>query len=284
MAAAMPERMLGPCRSGKHRSLEDPGTEADPEKESTMRTPFNSRRVATHHRDDPHAEGEPAQLKARNRVPRRVSMQKETPMAIKMPKIHHSRTAIAAFVAVLTFALSTPFAVNAEDQVLVEEPVLTAEDQVPALAPVAGPSWDETSGYGAVEASRATIGHPAASTTQVPSDVRWAPARVIVPGASLEAMRVLAAQQALQSRDLGSMQEDALFAVVAAGASWDETSGYGSVEASRAANALPDVPAASVSPDFIPAALASGQRAESAHLATVPLPGEDAVEVRRTQR
>jgi hypothetical protein len=170
-----------------------------------MRTPFNSRRVATHHRDDPHAEGEPAQLKARNRVPRRVSMQKETPMAIKMPKIHHSRTAIAAFVAVLTFALSTPFAVNAEDQVLVEEPVLTAEDQVPALAPVAGPSWDETSGYGSVEASRAAHALavvPETSTTQVPSDVRWAPARVI-----------------------------------ASGALWDETSGYGSVEASRAARA-----------------------------------------------
>ena len=33
------------------------------------------------------------------------------------------------------------------------------------LAPVASPSWDETSGYGAVEANRATIGHPATSTT-----------------------------------------------------------------------------------------------------------------------
>jgi hypothetical protein len=284
MPAAVPERRLGLCRSAKRRSLEDPGTEADPEKESTMRTPFISSRVATHQRHDVHAAAEHARINAQTLVPRRVSAQKETPMAIEMPTIHHSRTAIAAFVAVLTFALSTPFAVNAEDQVLVEEPVLTAEDQVPALAPVAGPSWDETSGYGAVEASRATIGHPAASTTQVPSDVRWAPARVIVPGASLEAMRVLAAQQALQSRDLGSMQEDALFAVVAAGASWDETSGYGSVEASRAANALPDVPAASVSPDFIPAALASGQRAESAHLATVPVPGDVAVAVHRIQR
>ena len=45
---------------------------------------------------------------------------------------------------------------------------------------------------------------------------------------------MLIAQQALQAGDLGSMQEEALFAVVAASSSWDETSGYGSVEASRA--------------------------------------------------
>jgi hypothetical protein len=44
------------------------------------------------------------------------------------------------------------------------------------VASVAAPSWDETSGYGSVEASRATIGHPAGITTQVPADVRWAPA------------------------------------------------------------------------------------------------------------
>jgi hypothetical protein len=98
----------------------------------------------------------------------------------------------------------------------------------------AAPSWDETSGYGAVEASRASIGHAAASTTQVPADVRWAPAGVIAPESSIEASRVLTAQQALQSQDLGSLQEEALFAVVAAGSSWDQTSGYASVEASRA--------------------------------------------------
>src|SRR5215210_8324872 len=55
----------------------------------------------------------------------------------------------------------------------------------------AGPTWDEASGYGAVEASRATIGYPAASPSAVQT-------------------RVLAAQQALQSPDLGSLQEDAL--------------------------------------------------------------------------
>jgi hypothetical protein len=59
------------------------------------------------------------------------------------------------------------------------------------------------------------IGHPAASITN-------------------QANRVLVAQHALQSHDLGSMQEERLYAIVAAAPSWDETSGYGSVEASRA--------------------------------------------------
>jgi hypothetical protein len=122
----------------------------------------------------------------------------------------------------------------------------------------AAPSWDDTSGYGSVEASRATIGHSATSTAdeaallaqfraseralslslgadqQVPADVRWAPVPAIAPESSVEASRVLAAQQALQSHDLGSLQEEALLAVVAASSSWDETSGYGAVEAARA--------------------------------------------------
>jgi hypothetical protein len=55
------------------------------------------------------------------------------------------------------------------------------------LAPVAGPSWDETSGYASVEASRAVIGHPATSTTQVPADVRWAPAGTIDRAGVIEA-------------------------------------------------------------------------------------------------
>jgi hypothetical protein len=105
----------------------------------------------------------------------------------------------------------------------------------------AGPSWDQTSGYESVEASRAAIGHATSNTSeeaallaQVPADVRWAPARAIAPGSPAEASRVLAAEQALQSPDLGSMQEEALLAVVAASSSWDETSGYGAVEAARA--------------------------------------------------
>jgi hypothetical protein len=73
------------------------------------------------------------------------------------------------------------------------------------LAPAAAPSWDETSGYGAVEATRATIGHPAASTTA-------------------EQTRLVAAQQALLSQDLGSLQEDALTAIVDASSADAEAS------------------------------------------------------------
>jgi len=144
----------------------------------------------------------------------------------------------------------------------------------PLLAP-AGPTWDATSGYGAVEASRATIGSPATSTSAVQT-------------------RVLAAQRALQGGDLGSLQEEALLAVVSAGQSWDETSGYGSLEASRVANALPVAPGASTtqvpadvrwapagtsgpessraaSRDDLPVALGTGTRSESVHLATIAL-------------
>jgi hypothetical protein len=253
----------------------------------------------------------------------------------EMSTNRRSRTAISVFAAVLTLALSAPLAVNAdkvvtgEDEVLVVAPVTapgvagTSGDDVRATRALAAqgalqsgemgslqeehlraivaaaPSWDETSGYGAVEASRATIAYPAASasaeetrvlaaqqalqspdlgslqedalfavvasasTAQVPADVRWAPADTIGPASSRavspgylpvalgtgtrsesvhlatialpsEQTRVRAAQQALQRGDLGSMQEDALRAVVSAGQSWDETSGYRSVEASRA--------------------------------------------------
>ena len=61
-----------------------------------------------------------------------------------MSTLHRSRTVIPAVVALLTVALPAPIAVH-------------AQDQVPALAPVAGRSWEETSGYRSVEASRATI-------------------------------------------------------------------------------------------------------------------------------
>ena len=159
-----------------------------------------------------------------------------------MRTIHRSRTAISAFVAVLMFALSAPIAVHAEEQVIAEEQVLAAEEQDPALAP-AVPSWDETSGYGSVEASRAEI-------------------------------------SALLSGEVISGQEQVLAMAAAAATLWDETSGYGSVEASRAAASALLAPVAepSTCADYIPAALASGQRAESAHLATVPLPGEDSVD------
>src|SRR5215207_3451189 len=107
-----------------------------------------------------------------------------------MSTSRHCRTAISAFVTVLSFVLSAPTAVTAQEQVIADEQVLAAEEQDPALAP-AVPSWDETSGYGSVEASRATIGHDAVRGF-------W-----------------------------GTGHE----ASAAMGRSWDDLSGYGSVEA-----------------------------------------------------
>ena len=183
-----------------------------------------------------------------------------------MSTIHRSRTIISSFAAVFMLALSAPIAVHAED------PVVPVEEQALAPASIPGPS------------------------------------------VSVADSRVSAAQQALLSPDLGSMQEEALLAVVAASSSWDETSGYRAVEAARAANALPAAPAVimsqvpsdvrwapaltgadptgdessgyhafeasraaargATSPDSLLTALATGQRSESAHLATVPLPGD----------
>jgi hypothetical protein len=103
-----------------------------------------------------------------------------------------------------------------------------------------GRSWDDLSGYGSVEASRADM-------------------------------------SAMLSGDVISGREQALAFAAAAATFWDATSGYGSVEANRAAASA--LVALVVAPtrcsDSVPAALASSQRAESAHLATIPLPGED---------
>jgi hypothetical protein len=88
-----------------------------------------------------------------------------------------------SFVAIsglLLGAMAVPAAAQAPDQ-----------DQIVVAAP-AGPSWDETSGYASVEASRALAAAPATLSNQVPADVRWAPA-----------------------------------------VSWDEASGYGAVEHNR---------------------------------------------------
>jgi hypothetical protein len=87
---------------------------------------------------------------------------------------------------------------------------VAAEDDITAMAPVAAPSADET-GADAVLATRA-----------------------------------LAAQQALLSGDIGSIQEESLLAIVAAAPSGDATRSGGSTEASHAANALPVVPSASM--------------------------------------
>jgi hypothetical protein len=138
-----------------------------------------------------------------------------------------------------------------------------------SLAPASATTsdWDERSGYGAVEASRATADlavAPMDITSLVPSDVRWAPEEVsenplIAAHEAVQAgylgstqaraaanmvpvvpMHVVAAQRALQTSDPGSIVEEALLRIVAGYYTWDALSGYGSVEASRAAiSALP---------------------------------------------
>ena len=75
---------------------------------------------------------------------------------------------------------------------------------------------DQSSHSGAVAAGRMAIGEPAMRTTA-------------------ESSRVAAAQQALLSGDLGSMQEAALAAVVAASTTPDEASVDDALAADRAA-------------------------------------------------
>ncbi|MGH2616102.1 MAG: hypothetical protein ACRDJC_12740 [Thermomicrobiales bacterium] len=120
---------------------------------------------------------------------------------------HPVRTSVLGIVAMFNVVLFAPVDVRAQEETL-------------AAAPSIDASWDETSGYGAVEAVRAAIG-----------DLSWDDARDY---GSVDASRVIAARQALLTGDLGSMQEEALLAVVDAGAPQDEISGYGSVEAPSA--------------------------------------------------
>jgi hypothetical protein len=124
-------------------------------------------------------------------------------METAMFSIHRSRSLFLGSAAFLALALFAPSLVNADEAIPVIAPVADpSTDAVPVIAPVAAPSVDDTS----ADAVRAT--------------------------------RALAAERALLSGDIGSMQEDRLLAIVAAASSWDATSGYGAVEASRAANAL----------------------------------------------
>jgi hypothetical protein len=111
--------------------------------------------------------------------------------------IHQSHRLFIGIAALFAFTLLAPVAV-------------TAEEEVTALAPVAATSVDDTS-----------------------ADAVWA------------APSALAAQRALLTGNLGSMQEEHLLAIVAVNPSLDTTGGCGSVEASRAANGLPAAPATS---------------------------------------
>jgi hypothetical protein len=156
-----------------------------------------------------------------------------------MRTLHRFRTAPVVIAAFLASALVTPVTVNAEEPVLAAAPAAASWDETSGYGSVeasradvsalwsgelirdqeqtlafagaaAATLWDAMSGYGAVEASRAANALPVAPSafpSQVPSDVRWAPERAL---------------------------EHAMNPLVAAAMAWDETSGYGAVEASRA--------------------------------------------------
>jgi hypothetical protein len=154
-----------------------------------------------------------------------------------MRTLHRFRTASVVIAAFLAFALFTPLTVNADEPVLAAAPAAASWDETSGYGSVeasradvsalwsselihdqeqtlafaaAATLWDAMSGYGAVEATRAANALPAAPsafTSQVSSDVRWAPDRAL---------------------------EHAMNPLVAAAMAWDASSGYGAVEASRA--------------------------------------------------
>jgi hypothetical protein len=109
-----------------------------------------------------------------------------------MQTIHRSRTVSFVIGVMLASAVSAPTAAQTADQEL-------------ALAPAPGQSWDESSGYAAVESVRAEV-------------------------------------RTLLSGELISGRDQALAAEHAAVELWEEMSGYGAVEASRAENAMSVTP------------------------------------------
>jgi hypothetical protein len=120
--------------------------------------------------------------------------------------IHRYRTGFLGITTVLAVALVASVTAQTEDQQI-------------AAAPAA-PSWDETSGYGAVEANRAVIGHDDVVSGYVATGHEASAAM----GLSWD-----------ETSGCGAVEANRAAASEAAiNASWDESSGYGAVEASRA--------------------------------------------------
>lgn len=149
-----------------------------------------------------------------------------------MSTIHRSRRTAFGIALVLAGSLVAPLAVSAQDQALAVAPAApfwdessgygSVEASRAAASPliVADSAWDVASGYGAVERSRVSMSamHAmSAGTTQSFPDVRWAPALKI--DSDLDSAR-----DGLRAADLATAR---------AWEDWDETSGYGSVEANR---------------------------------------------------
>jgi hypothetical protein len=92
---------------------------------------------------------------------------------------------------------------------------VTAEETVTILAPVAAPSVDDATSD-AVRATHAIAAEHALLSGDIGSLQEEALVAIVAAAPSSEQTRVLTAQQALRSPDLGSLQEEALTAVVAA--------------------------------------------------------------------
>jgi hypothetical protein len=141
-----------------------------------------------------------------------------------MSALPRCRRAVSSVVAVLLLTLTAPIVVHADDQIIVDAHILAAQEQDPDLAPTV-PSWDESSGYGSVEASRAA----ASATLTSNAGPSWDESSGY---GAVEASR--AEVSALLSDQLLGSQDQTLTFAAAAARSWDETSGYGAVEAIRA--------------------------------------------------
>jgi hypothetical protein len=91
---------------------------------------------------------------------------------------------------------------------------VTAEDEVAVMAPVAGPLVVGT--VEDVRATRALAAERALLSGDIGSLQEEALVAIVAVSPTAEPTRVLAAQQALLSPDLGSLQEEALTAIVEA--------------------------------------------------------------------
>ena len=92
---------------------------------------------------------------------------------------------------------------------------VTAEDEVAVLAPVAAPAVVGT-GADDVRAPRVLAAERALLSGDIGSMQEEALVAIVAASTTAEQTRVLTAQQALQSPDLGSLQEEALTAIVEA--------------------------------------------------------------------
>jgi hypothetical protein len=92
---------------------------------------------------------------------------------------------------------------------------VTVEEEVVVLAPVAAASVDETNAED-VRRTRALAAQRALRTGAIGSLQEEALFSLVAASTTAEQTRLLAAQRALRSPDLGSLQEEALTAVVEA--------------------------------------------------------------------